>query len=94
MRLESDPTVIYGIKDFDGNIRKKDLLQFMPYNTYRIKGLPPGPIANPGEDAIYAAIFPAKTDFYYFVAKKDGTHKFSNTIEEHNKAVREYQLQR
>lgn len=94
MRLESDPTVIYGIKDFNGNITRKDLRTWTPYNTYKIKALPPGPIANPGELSIKAALYPDKTDYIFFVAKKDTTHKFSRTIQEHNKAVRKYQLNR
>jgi peptidoglycan lytic transglycosylase G len=94
MRLESDPTVIYGIKDFNGNITRKDLRTWTPYNTYKIKALPPGPIANPGGMSIKAALFPASTDYIFFVSKKDTTHKFSKTIKEHNKAVRKYQLNR
>jgi UPF0755 protein len=94
MRLESDPTVIYGIKDFNGNITRKDLRTWTPYNTYKIKALPPGPIANPGKMSIKAALYPADTDFIFFVSKKDTTHKFSKTIAEHNKAVRKYQLNR
>ncbi|MDP2645379.1 MAG: endolytic transglycosylase MltG [Desulfobacterales bacterium] len=94
IRLESDPTVIYGIENFDGNITRKHLLQPTNYNTYRIKGLPPGPIASPGKDAITAALFPADTSFYYFVAKKDKTHKFSTTHAEHKLAVGKYQLSR
>ncbi|MCP4020663.1 MAG: endolytic transglycosylase MltG [Desulfobacteraceae bacterium] len=94
MRLESDPTVIYGIKDFDGNIRRIHLRTKTPYNTYQIKGLPAGPIANPGKKAIEAALFPVKSDYLFFVSKKDTTHKFSKTMEEHNRAVRKYQLRR
>ncbi len=94
MRLESDPTVIYGIKDFNGNLTRKDLKTWTPYNTYKIKALPPGPIANPGKMSIKAALYPAKTDYIFFVSKKDTTHKFSKTIGEHNKAVRKYQLNR
>jgi len=94
MRLESDPTVIYGIKEFDGNIKKRHLKTSTPYNTYKFPGLPPGPIANPGERAIEAALFPADTDFLYFVSKKDNTHKFSTNIRDHNKAVRKYQLRK
>ena len=94
MRLESDPTVIYGIPDFDGNIKRHHLRQATPYNSYRIKGLPPGPIANPGSAAIEAALYPDQTDYLYFVAKKDGTHYFSKNIKEHNRAVRKYQLRR
>ncbi len=94
MRLETDPTVIYGIVDFDGNIKRRHLTTYTPYNTYKIKGLPPGPIASPGAKAIEAALFPAKTDYLYFVSKKDGTHHFSTTIEQHNAAVRKYQLRK
>ncbi|MCK5311028.1 MAG: endolytic transglycosylase MltG [Desulfobacteraceae bacterium] len=94
MRLESDPTVIYGIKDFNGNITRKDLRTWTPYNTYKIKALPPGPIANPGGMSIKAALYPATTDYIFFVSKKDTTHKFSKTMKEHNKAVRKYQLNR
>ncbi|MCG8471923.1 MAG: endolytic transglycosylase MltG [Desulfobacterales bacterium] len=92
MRLETDPTVIYGIKDFNGNITRKDLRRKTPYNTYVIRGLPPGPIASPGLAALQAAVRPEKTPFFYFVSKKDGTHHFSRTIKEHLKAVRIYQL--
>jgi len=94
MRLESDPTVIYGIVDFDGNIKRKHLSMRTPYNTYKIRGLPPGPIANPGYEAIKAALYPARTEFLFFVSKKDHTHHFSKTIQEHRKAVRKYQLRR
>ena len=92
MRLESDPTVIYGIEGFDGNITREHLNTQTPYNTYRNRGLPPGPIANPGAAAIEAALYPDDTSFLFFVSKKDGTHKFSTTIAEHNRAVRKYQL--
>ena len=94
MRLESDPTVIYGIKDFDGNIKRRHLHARTPYNTYVIKGLPPGPIASPGSSAIEAALYPADTSFLFFVSKKDKSHHFSTTIREHNRAVRKYQLRR
>ena len=94
MRLQSDPTVIYGIKDFDGNITRKHLATTTPYNTYRINGLPHGPIANAGIKAIEAALYPADTKFLYFVSKKDTTHKFSANIRDHNIAVRKYQLRR
>jgi UPF0755 protein len=94
MRLESDPTVIYGIKDFDGNIKRRHLSARTPYNTYVIKGLPPGPIASPGRAAIEAALYPADSSFLFFVSKKDKTHHFSTNIREHNRAVRKYQLRR
>lgn len=94
MRLESDPTVIYGIKDYNGNIQRKHLRAKTPYNTYQIKGLPVGPIANPGALSIQAALFPLKTDYIFFVSKKDTTHYFSKTIQEHNRAVRKYQLRK
>lgn len=91
MRLQTDPTVIYGIKDYDGNIHKRDLLADTPYNTYTRAGLPPTPIAMPGLDAIRAALHPAHSDAIYFVAKGDGTHYFSNNLTEHNRAVARYQ---
>ncbi|PIP38749.1 MAG: aminodeoxychorismate lyase [Desulfobacterales bacterium CG23_combo_of_CG06-09_8_20_14_all_51_8] len=94
MHLASDPTVIYGLADFDGNLTRTDLTTLTPYNTYMIAGLPPGPIANPGASSLHAALFPARTDYLYFVAKKDGTHYFSTTLEEHTRAVQEYQLKR
>jgi len=84
-------TVIYGIKDFDGNLTRKDLNKATPYNTYTIRGLPPGPIASPGLEAIRAVLYPAKTDYLYFVSKNDGSHHFSKTLSEHNKAVQTYQ---
>lgn len=92
MRLQSDPTVIYGISDFNGNITRRDLKTPTPYNTYVIKGLPPGPIANPGRQAMEAALFPADSRFYFFVSKNDTTHHFSATLKEHNRAVGKYQL--
>ncbi len=94
MRLETDPTVIYGIKDFNGNLTRKDLRTPTPYNTYVIKGLPPGPIASPGEAALEAALYPAETDYLFFVSRRDRTHQFSTNWKDHNKAVREYQLRR
>lgn len=93
-RLESDPTVIYGIDDFNGNLTKKDLRTKTPYNTYIIRGLPPGAIANPGKDAIHAVLFPEDSDYYYFVSKNDGSHHFSKTLAEHNRAVKIYQKNR
>lgn len=93
MKLQTDPTVIYGLGDrYDGNIRKRDLEANTPYNTYRIKGLPPTPIALPGKDAINAALHPAPGDALYFVARGDGSHEFSATIEQHNRAVHKYQI--
>ncbi len=91
MRLQCDPTVIYGLEEFDGNLTRKDLKTASPYNTYIIKGLPPGPIANPGIDSIKAALYPAKKKALYFVSKNNGTHYFSYTLKEHNRAVRKYQ---
>jgi UPF0755 protein len=89
--LSSDPTVIYGIKGFDGNLRKRDLEKKTPYNTYLIRGLPPGPIANPGRSSILAALYPAPVKYLYFVSRNDGSHHFSATLREHNEAVRRYQ---
>lgn len=94
MRLESDPTVIYGIKNFDGNLTRKHLLTRTPYNTYKIRGLPAGPIANPGRAALEAALYPENTSYIYFVSKKDSTHHFSTNLKQHNQAVRKYQLGR
>ncbi len=94
MRLQCDPTVIYGImqeREFDGNLTKADLLTPSQYNTYLNSGLPPTPIANPGKASIDAALNPAKTKYLYFVSKNDGTHQFSETLVQHNQAVRKYQ---
>ena len=92
--LQSDPTVIYGLAAFNGNLTKRDLAVASPYNTYRVAGLPPGPIAGPGADSIRAALYPASTNYLYFVARNDGTHKFSSTLIEHNRAVDKYQPRR
>lgn len=94
MRLESDPTVIYGIADYNGNITRKDLAHPTPYNTYTMKGLPPGPISNTGVKALEAALYPADTKYLYFVSKKDRTHQFSTNFKDHNRAVQKYQLGR
>jgi UPF0755 protein len=93
MRLQTDPTVIYGMGErFDGNIRKRDLAADTPWNTYTRDGLPPTPIAMPGADALRAAMRPQRTPYLYFVSRGDGTHEFSRTLEEHNRAVARYQL--
>jgi len=93
MKLQTDPTVIYAMGEkYDGNIRKKDLNINSSYNTYRYKGLPPTPIALAGREAIHAALHPENDDALYFVAKKDGSHYFSKTLDEHNEAVQKYQL--
>lgn len=93
MRLQSDPTVIYGMGDvFDGDIRRKDLSTTTPYNTYRIDGLPPTPIALAGIESIHASLNPLLSDYLYFVAKGDGSHYFSSTLQEHNEAVGRFQL--
>jgi len=94
MKLQTDPTVIYGIKDFDGNLTRNHLREPTPYNTYVIKGLPPGPIGNPGRAAIRAIMQPATGAYYYFVSKNDGSHYFSGSLGEHNRAVNKYQKRR
>ncbi len=93
MLLQTDPTVIYGLGEkFDGNLRKRDLQTDTPWNTYTRKGLPPTPIAMPGQESLLAAVQPEQTSALYFVARGDGTSAFSATLEEHNRAVRKYQL--
>lgn len=93
MRLQTDPTVIYGLGEaYDGNIRRRDLERLTPYNTYRIQGLPPTPIAMPGGAALHAVMHPKDGTALYFVSKGDGSHHFSATLKEHNAAVRKYQL--
>lgn len=94
IRLQSDPTVIYALSNFDGNLRKRDLLIHSPYNTYRFRGLPPGPIANPSQLSLLAVLYPAETNDLYFVSKNDGTHQFSETLSEHERAVDRYQKRR
>lgn len=95
MKLDCDPTIIYALKkkdEYQGRLRNKDLKLDSPYNTYLYKGLPPSPISNPGKESLKAALFPSKTDYLYFVSKNDGTHKFSSTFKEHQKAVIKYQI--
>jgi len=92
MRLQTDPTVIYAMSNFDGNIRKKDLSIDSPYNTYKHFGLPPGPIASPGLDSIRAAVEPEHSDFLYFVSRKNGSHQFSTNYKDHLRAIQKYQL--
>ena len=94
MLLQTDPTVIYALPKFDGNIRKKDLSYDSPYNTYKYPGLPPGPIASPGLGSLDAALHPTDEKYLYFVSKNNGEHYFSKTLVEHNQAVRMYQLNR
>jgi UPF0755 protein len=93
MRLQTDPTVIYGMgKGFDGNLRLKDLRRDTPYNTYTRRGLPPTPVAMPGKEALQAALHPMVTGALFFVSRGDGSHEFSSTLAEHNQAVLKYQL--
>ncbi len=91
MRLQSDPTVIYGLVDFNGNITSADLKRETPYNTYVIPALPAGPICNPGRAALEAVVHPASSDALYFVSRNDGTHVFSTNLRDHNQAVHRYQ---
>lgn len=94
MRLQSDPTTIYGLKNFNGNLTRADLNKATPYNTYVIPALPPGPICNPGRAALEAVLHPAEVPYYYFVSKNDGSHLFSKTLKEHNRAVYKFQKNR
>jgi UPF0755 protein len=94
MKLDCDPTIIYALKlthEFKGRLRRRDLRLDSPYNTYLYPGLPPGPIANPGKEALSAALYPAEVNFLYFVSKNDGSHHFSRTFREHQNAVNKYQ---
>lgn len=90
MPLQSDPTAVYGLRAFGGKVSAHDVRRDTPYNTYLLKGLPPGPIGNPSAVAIEAALRPTATGYYYFVARNDGTHHFSRTLDEHNRAVQLY----
>jgi UPF0755 protein len=90
MRLQSDPTAVYGLDGFEGKILRSHLKRKSPYNTYLIKGLPLGPIANPGLDSLKATLYPAPVDYLYFVSKNDGGHYFSSSLAEHNQAVKRY----
>lgn len=94
MPLQSDPTVLYSLSRFSGKLTKANLRVSSPYNTYLHRGLPPGPIASPGRASVMAALYPASSDYLYFVSKNDGTHVFSNTLREHNAMVRRYQIER
>ena len=96
MRIQSDPTILYGIKEKYGywkkNIQKKDILEKTAYNTYKIPALPKGPISNPGRESLQSVFKPEKSEYLYFVSKNDGTHYFSKTYKEHQRAVRDFQL--
>ncbi len=94
MPLQADPTVIYGMDDFTGNLTREDLHNDTPYNTYTRAGLPPGPICSPGRASLHAAVHPAKADYLYFVARGDGSHHFSAAYREHVNAVNRYQKKR
>lgn len=94
MRLQCDPTAVYDLEPLDGKITRAHLRRDTPYNTYRIRGLPPGPIGNPGADSLQAALYPASVNYLYFVSNNDGSHKFSSNLTDHNKAVLQYQAQR
>jgi len=94
MKLQSDPTAVYGLNNFNRVIKRKDLNSNTPHNTYRINGLPPGPIANPGIDSLRAALYPAPVNYLYFVSKKDGSHRFSSSLTAHNEAIFRYQTKK
>jgi UPF0755 protein len=94
MRLQCDPTAVYGLKNFSGTITKKHLVRYTPYNTYLISGLPPGPIANPAIDSLQSALYPAPVNYLYFVSNNDGSHQFSSSLSAHQKAVLKYQIKR
>lgn len=94
MPLQSDPTIIYGLPDFDGNIRREDISNPHAYNTYVHPDLPPGPICNPGKASLDAILRPAETKYLYFVSRNDGRHVFTETLAEHSRAVERYQVQR
>jgi len=91
MRMQSDPTVMYGIENFSGKLSRRDLRTPSPYNTYTLKRLPVGPISNPGRAALYAVLHPEESEFYYFVSQNNGGHKFSKNLRDHNRAVNKYQ---
>lgn len=94
MRLQSDPTAVYDLDNFDGKVLRKHLKRNSPYNTYIIRGLPPGPIANPGLTSLRAALYPASANYLYFVSKKDGSHFFSDSLDMHNQAIYWYQTRK
>jgi UPF0755 protein len=90
MKLQSDPTSVYGMENFNGPIKRSHLKRISPYNTYVIHGLPPGPISSPGIDSMIAALYPAPVDYLYFVSRKDGSHQFSSNLRSHNQAAARY----
>ena len=92
MKLQSDPTAVYDLENFDGKVRRRHLKRNSPYNTYIINGLPPGPITNPGIDSLNAALHPASVNYLYFVSKRDGSHYFSATLDMHNQAINNYRM--
>jgi UPF0755 protein len=94
MRLQSDPTAIYSLHEYQNVVKRRHLDNDTPYNTYKIRGLPPGPIANPGIDSLQAALYPASVNYLYFVSKNDGTHIFSSNLAAHTQAILKYQIKR